>query len=323
MRYTSALHSEQKISVLGLGCAPMMGRSSRKESMAALHGAWDAGITFYDVARSYGGGQAETVLGEFLQGRRDQAFVCTKFGILPAKRAGWKQAILPLARKAVSLVPALRGAARKGAGVQFSSNQFTVDVLRESFETSLKELRTDHVDMLLLHAAPPSVLQQSDLLEAMQRLVEQGKVRMAGISGSRETMDAYFAAPAAPLSTAQFVCNIFDMDITRQTPKVAASGQMLVANHPFGGPSGVAETKRRIEALKPSLAPSLQEKLDLADPQLMPEIVLNCILTNTGISAVVPAMMRPQNLQANVQAINQCRFSADELDSIRHAMMGA
>ncbi len=103
-------------SVLGLGCASMMGRAGRRESLAALNAAYDAGITFYDTARSYGYGECEALLGEFFQGaRRDSIVLCTKFGILPGNPGGWKNRIKPLARAVLSVAPQLRGVARKQA----------------------------------------------------------------------------------------------------------------------------------------------------------------------------------------------------------------
>ena len=73
------------MSVLGFGCAALMGRASRGESLKALGTALDAGITFFDTARSYGYGASEGLLGQFLQGRRDKVILCTKFGILLTK----------------------------------------------------------------------------------------------------------------------------------------------------------------------------------------------------------------------------------------------
>ena len=92
-----------KLSVLGFGCAAMGGRSSRKDSLTAIGAAWDAGITFYDTARSYGYGQSEGLVGEFLRSKRDLAVIRTKFGILPAAQGGWKQKLKPLARGALKV----------------------------------------------------------------------------------------------------------------------------------------------------------------------------------------------------------------------------
>jgi aryl-alcohol dehydrogenase-like predicted oxidoreductase len=318
MRYVElpAAGAKTKVSVLGFGCAALLGRASRKESLTALGAAMDAGITFYDTARSYGYGESETLLGEFFAGRRQDVVICTKFGIVPAAKGGWKQRVKPLAQAAIKLVPALRSVARSAAAGTSSGGQFSVQVLRESFETSLRELKTDYVDMLLLHAAPVEVLAQADLLEAMQRLVESGKVRMAGISGEHDVVAATLAQKPAALTTAQFAVNRTNLQFARD---LNPAGMFLVGNHPFGGPAGVAATVTRIAAMRQSatLPAELRAKLDPADPQLMPEILLNVILDGTAVSAIVPAMMRTANLRSNVRAIEQCRFTPAELALLR------
>src|ERR1700712_3829402 len=184
--------NETRMSVLGFGCAALMGRASHGELLKALGTAFDAGITFFDNARSYGYGASEGLLGQFLQGRRDKAIICTKFGILPVAR-NWKQLVKPVARAAVRLVPSLRQAAQRQAANQLNANQFSVATLQSSLETSLRQLHTDHVDMLLMHEPPASVLEQEDLLEALGRLMEQGKVRMAGIAAEQPVMLETFA----------------------------------------------------------------------------------------------------------------------------------
>lgn len=318
-------HGGQPVSVLGFGCAAMLGRAGRGESLAALGAAWDAGINFFDTARSYGYGGSEGLLGEFLRGRRERAVVCTKFGILPSRQAGWKQAVKPAVRGLLKMAPGLRGAVRKGAADQMVHGQFSVETLRASFETSLRELKTDYVDMLLLHAAPLSVLAQDDLLDAMGRLVEQGKVRMAGISGEQEVIAAVLEQRPPVLTTAQFAVNVFGLGITELTAKTNGTtprGMVLVANHPFGGPMGVPACRERIAALRESseIGPELREKLAAADAQLLPELVLNVILSGTGMDAVVPAMMQTRHVASNVAAVERCRFSAEELAVLRAAL---
>ena len=318
-----------QVSVLGMGCAAMMGSAGRKQSLAALEAATDAGINFFDTARSYGYGQSEGLLGEFLAGRRDQVVLCTKFGILPAARS-WKQTIMPLARGLLKMFPGLRGAARRQAGGMFTENQFSVPLLRTSFETSLRELRTDFVDILLMHAAPPAVLDQHELLRELERLVEQGKVRMAGISGDLPTIERTLAERPAVVRTAQFACNLGNFSFLERTAADHASGtghaaapeMFLVGNHPFGGPTGVAETKARIGQLAadPGLPDSLKAKLDPADPQLLPDLMLNAILTGTGIGAVIPAMLTPRHLKSNCRAVMESRFTAGEIGTLRRLL---
>src|SRR5437764_7899291 len=73
---------------LGFGCASLMGALGKRESLALLEAAYEAGVRHFDVAPLYGFGQAEGCLGEFLAGRRDQVTVTTKYGIPPAKNPG-------------------------------------------------------------------------------------------------------------------------------------------------------------------------------------------------------------------------------------------
>lgn len=301
------------MSELGFGCAAVAGRVSRKDSLLALNAAYDAGITFYDTARSYGYGESERVVGEFLAGRRERVVLCTKFGILPAAVNGWKQKLKPLAQVAIRAFPSLRAVAQKQAGDQFAGNQFTPEILRVSLETSLRELKTDYVDILLLHAAPASVLQQDDLLGAMDRLVQGGKVRMAGISADVPVIERYFAERPKPLTTAQFALNLSNFSFAAEARR--NDDLLLVGNHVFGGPSGAAAGKAMLLELhtSPELPEALREKLDPNDPQTLPEMVLNCVLHGTGLAAIVPAMMQVRHIESNIAALEKCRFTDGEI----------
>jgi D-threo-aldose 1-dehydrogenase len=312
----------KNVSVIGLGCAAMLGRAGRRESLAALGAAYDAGITFYDTARSYGYGACEGLLGEFFgAGRRSSVVLCTKFGILPGNPGGWKNKVKPLARAVLNVVPQLRGMVRKHASDQFVPGQFSLATLRSSFETSLRELRTDYVDILLMHGPPASVLQDEDMLEELRRLVDTGKVRIAGVSAEGEVIRTVFGKHSPVLKAAQFPMNPFSMNLASQTPD-AAKSLMLIANHPFGGAEGIARCRALIDRLRQdrSVPQSLREKLDVRDEGLLPEFVLNSIIRDTGVSVVIPSMMKPAHLQSNMRAVEQCRFSASELQLIRRSL---
>ena len=307
------------VSVLGMGCAPMLGRANRTESVRALEVAFDLGVNFFDTARSYGYGECEGLLGEFMAGKgRDRFVICTKFGILPPASKNWKQRLKPLTRAAIRAFPGLGRIARKQAGGLLTYSQFSVATLKASFEASLRELKTDYVDLLLMHSAPASTLEQDDVLESMGRLVSAGKVRLAGISANHDVMRKVFRQQHNTLRAGQFPINLSMMDLARET--LGASRSMfLVANHPFGGPDGIAYCQKQIESmlLSPDLPHSLRQKLDPDDPQLLPELVLNSILEGTGISAVIPAMLQPQHIERNICAVENCRFSAGELAAVR------
>jgi aryl-alcohol dehydrogenase-like predicted oxidoreductase len=311
-----------QISELGFGCAAVGGSVSRRHSLRALSTAFEAGITLYDTARSYGYGTSESILADFLIGRRDRVVVCTKFGILPARAGGWKQRLKPAAQFALQALPQLRPALRRQARNQIQPARFSMDGLHASLETSLRELRTDYVDILLMHAAPISTVYQEDLLQALERLVECGKVRVAGISGDSAVMERYFAVRPVVLTTAQFSLNPADLKLTELARRNA--DLLLVANHPFGGAMGVVAARATVARLHVStdLPATLREKLDPRDTQVLPELLLNCCLRGTGVSAVVAAMMREHHLRSNVQALAVCRFSESELSVLRQTWAG-
>src|SRR3954466_15030358 len=69
--------TEVTTSALGYGCSQLMARLGRAESTRLLEAAFDAGISHFDTARSYGYGEAESALGDFIRGRREQVTVAT------------------------------------------------------------------------------------------------------------------------------------------------------------------------------------------------------------------------------------------------------
>src|SRR5438045_1975491 len=69
-----------EVSTLGFGCAKLT-FNTREEALRVLETAYEEGITHYDVARVYGLGWAEGILGEFLKNKRDHVTVTTKFGL--------------------------------------------------------------------------------------------------------------------------------------------------------------------------------------------------------------------------------------------------
>ncbi len=73
------------VSALGLGCMGMSefyGPTDQEEAIATIHFALDHGLDFLDTADMYGMGRNEVLVGQALKGRREQAFVATKFGIV-------------------------------------------------------------------------------------------------------------------------------------------------------------------------------------------------------------------------------------------------
>jgi aryl-alcohol dehydrogenase-like predicted oxidoreductase len=142
-----------EVSEVGLGAwqlgEPSWNGPGEQESLRIVDEALALGCTFVDTAPAYGGGRSEALLGQALEGRRGQVVVCTKFGYWPNRRA-----------------------------------DFSPERIEESVEGSLRRLRTDYLDVLLIHSPPdPTVLDASaPHYVTLERLKAEGVVRAYGAS---------------------------------------------------------------------------------------------------------------------------------------------
>ena len=144
-----------EVSAIGLGCMGMAAfygqPSDEGQAAAVIHRALDLGLNFFDTAEMYGPHTNEIQVGKALAGRRDQAFVATKFGI----------------------------------GYNADRTALTVDGspanVRRAIEGSLKRLNMDHVDLYYLHRVDPNTPIE-ETVGAMADLVKEGKVRFLGLS---------------------------------------------------------------------------------------------------------------------------------------------
>jgi aryl-alcohol dehydrogenase-like predicted oxidoreductase len=310
--------------MLGFGCSAVMGRVGRNASLAALSLAYDSGVIFYDTARSYGYGESEALLGEFLRGRRDQVLLSTKFGILPSPARAWKQALKPVARTILQLAPGARNAMNRQLHGMSSAGHFSVAALNQSLHASLRALRTDYVDFLFLHEPPPSILGQEDLFAALRQLVAAGKVRRFGIASHPEVIQAALAAPPSGLGSVQFPINLFSLRTPIESLQ-GGTGLVTVANHPFSGAAGIAAGKTLLTSIAadPRTPANLREKLLPIDDATLADVVLNAITRDTGVHIVVPSMLRLDHLRANLAAIEHSRFSSEEIHWLRSAILAA
>jgi aryl-alcohol dehydrogenase-like predicted oxidoreductase len=171
------------------------------------------------------------------------------------------------------------------------------------------------VDLFFLHLPPVSVLQQEDLFAALEELTVEGKVLRYGVAADGPVVAA---AIEAGMRTVQFPCNVFEPGLAR----TLANDVLAIANHPFGGPRRIAESKRRMYALaqEEGTPESLRFKLWKLDDVVLADLVLNMITSGTGIKVVVPSMLRLEHLQANVAAVEHSRFTAEELGWVRERL---
>ncbi len=212
---------------LGFGCAGLMNRLDRRGSLALIEAAFDAGITHFDTAPLYGYGEAEGVLGEFLAARRRQVTVTTKVGILPPAASTTLALAKSVARRIAGLHPALRRELQRRAIRMVSSGVFETDLMQASLERSLRALRTDHIDLLLLHEVRPPDVIRDDVLAFLERAKESGKIGAYGLATDIETTRAAVSARNPLSQVIQFADSIFD----RNLDHVAAPDSSLIIAH--------------------------------------------------------------------------------------------
>ena len=120
MEYRKLGTSDLQVSAIGFGCwgiagGSMWGEQDEADSIAALHAALDAGITFFDTAEAYGNGYSEEVVGRALAGKRSDVVLATKV----------------------------------------NPGNLAASDLRNACETSLRRLGTDYVDLYQIHWPSP------------------------------------------------------------------------------------------------------------------------------------------------------------------------
>ncbi len=192
MRYVELVPGV-KSSVLGFGCSTLRGAAGGPTPQAAVSAALDVGINHFDVARSYELGGAEKLLGQLVRSRRSAVTVVTKFGLQPRPWAHLLQPLKPLVR---SLRGARRPAESDGGGApppagaasfdrwaawQYRRLAMTGAAMRSSLEASLRAMRTDYIDVLLMHE-PPVIERWDELLGCAAELKRAGKIRGWGLA---------------------------------------------------------------------------------------------------------------------------------------------
>lgn len=182
MRQIDFVPLARTISAIGFGCASLGSRISAKRGAEALARAYDEGVSWFDVAPSYGDGNAEILLGKFLAGKRSQVVVCTKVGVLPCRAPFALRVTRPILRNAIGLFPELRKyVVRRRPAAQRAA--LTGAFVESSIVKSLNRLQTDHVDVLALHEADLADVQREDVLKALDKVVRKGYARTIALAG--------------------------------------------------------------------------------------------------------------------------------------------
>jgi diketogulonate reductase-like aldo/keto reductase len=256
--------SAKRVPALGQGTWQMAeDGAERREAIEALRLGVDLGMTVVDTAEMYGEGAVEEIVGEAIQGRRDQVFLVTK------------------------CYP--QNASRKR--------------MAEACARSLRRLRTDRVDLYLLHW--PGSVPLDETIDAFLRLKDEGKILDYGISNfDARGVGRFWSRPGgAGIATDQVLYNLGERGIEWDLlPWCRAQGVPLMAYTPLG----------QGELLRHPALQRVARRLDASTAQ----VALAWLLAQDGVLAI-PKAGRIAHVRENRKAADLVLSRADlaELDA--------
>jgi aryl-alcohol dehydrogenase-like predicted oxidoreductase len=281
------------VSEIGLGCWQLggdFGPVSEARSQEILAAADRGGIDFWDTADVYGGGDSESRIARYLEGRESRPTVATKVGRMP------------------DLYP----------------DGYQKEKVRAGLQASARRLGVDCLDLVQLHCVPPEVLEAGDILAWMEDFQTEGLIRAIG--ASVETLaEAQMVVDHPALTSLQIIFNLFRQDAASALfPAAEARRVGIIVRLPLA--SGVLSGKmhhgqefaksdhrnynRHGEAFSQGetfsgipfdTAVDLVEEMRawLPDGMSMAQMAMRWILDHPAVTTVITGASRPEQVMEN------------------------
>lgn len=298
----------------------MWGSTDRKDAVEAIIASYHEGVTTIDTAPIYGMGVSEEIVGEAIKGlQRDKVQILTKFGMrwdLPAPAGDF---VMNSRDNAGNPVDIYRYAGKES-------------VIKE-VEDSLKRLGTDYIDLIQLHW-PDTTTPVSETMEAMELLIQQGKVLAAGVS-NYNTSQVREAEKTLKIVSNQVPYSMLNREIEKElVPYALETGLGIIAYSPLerGLLSGkyfkniqLSENdhrsnyfqkfdKNKVEAFLKKIEPLAESK-----SATLSQLVLRWTTLQPGITVVLAGARNAQQSVENARSM-QISLSSDELNFIQTAL---
>lgn len=287
-----------RVTPLGFGGAPfgyLNIERSRVEWL--LQAVLDRGINVIDTAECYPG--SEEAIGRVLRSRRSEFVLITKCG-----------------HKA----PGLEG------------EEWSAKLIAASVDRSLRQLRTEWIDVILLHSSDLETLKRGEALGALVKAREAGKVRWVGYSGDNEAALYALGLPeVSVLETSVSICDQAAID--RLLPVARERGIGVVAKRPLANAAWRKPYEQKgiyIDYAKPYMRRFEKMGLDpkklgfRGDPaSVWPEIALRFTLSQPGVATAIVGTTNPERLERNVAAAKKGALDPSIVAEIRAAFRKA
>ncbi|WP_139925485.1 aldo/keto reductase [Hymenobacter sp. DG01] len=294
----------------------MWGGTEQNDAVGAIHASFDLGVTSIDTAPIYGQGLSEEIVGEAIKTLpRDQVQILTKFGMR------WDEQRGDFGFKSKN---------NQGQDIDVYKYAAPESIIREC-EDSLRRLGTDYIDLYQIHW-PDKTTPIADTMEAVQRLIEQGKVRAAGVSNySVEQMRE--AEQVVNLASNQVPYSMVRRDIEQDVvPYCLEHNKAILAYSPMqlGLLTGKIKPGQHFEAsdlrathplFKPEFVTRVNAFLDKIRPMAesknatLGQLVLRWTLAQPGISVALVGARNAEQAVQNARAI-EVQLSPQEVDFI-------
>jgi aryl-alcohol dehydrogenase-like predicted oxidoreductase len=273
---------------LGWGTAPAGFLKSDLRTVDAMIGLMrDSGLELIDTAAAYD--DAEVMLGAALTGRRDDFVLVGKCGMAVAGLAG---------------------------------AEWSASLIDDTLERSLRRLRTDHLDVLLLHSCGLEFLMRDETIAAMIRARDSGKARFIGYSGDNEA--ALHAACDPRFDVVEISVNLCDqMNIGMVLPAAECHGTGVLAKRMLANAAWrPAEEQRGIyrhyaEPYRHRLAAMGLDEVRTRLGMPWDEFALRFTLSFPGVHVGIVGTTRPGNLTRNLAFCDRGPLPVDDVEEIR------
>lgn len=287
-----------KVGEIGLGCwqlgNPIWDMGDPALAQDIVRESLDHGGNFFDTAPGYAEGRSEEILGQAVQPVRDRVVLCSKFG-----------------HKADGTV------------------DFSVAALRPALEASLRRLRTDYLDVYLLHNPPVELHDgtSSPLQDELERLKAEGKIRSYGISlDTRRDLETVIEKTRC--QAVEVLFNIFHQEPRAAFARARERGIGLIVKVPLDSGwltgryrensvfSGIRHRWSREVIMRRAV---LVERLTALLPPGVPlaRAALQYILAQPEVSTVIPGAKSIAQVRDNFAAANEEPLPPEIIDTLR------
>lgn len=315
--------SEVKVTPMAFGAWAIggwnWGGAEESAALKAIKAAYDAGITTIDTAPVYGFGRSEELVGKAMEGvARDKYQIMTKFGM------NWQSEEGEYFFNSEDM-----------EGRPFSMYKWaSKEKVMQECEDSLRRLKTDYIDLYQIHW-PDATTPISETFEAVQRLMEQGKIRAAGVC-NYSTEQVEEALQTIQLASNQVPYSMINRAIEKDVvPQAQEKGLDIIPYSPLqrglltgkikpghefneGDTRGGSlyytdENIRRTQSL-------LNEIKPIADNYnaTLAQLVLNWTMNRPGVACVLAGARNEEQVADNAKAFS-FKLSQEEQDKITAA----